>query len=244
MRGYWASLLLFFLAYGVHNGRWCSVLSRTGYGRQRDSGICWVSRSRSGYCMHAAVALMRLVQVLHGCDYIQNYMSLWPLLNHESYLAFEFTKRKFTKTYGAQLPVWALLTSGATGGVSSTFNTEILALTHLHIPGRSDLLFLLVLDRILALLLPTRYPSTLLPPAECYAEPSWRVATDVVKSRIQLRAAPPSGTPVQYIAHEIRTIVAEAGVSGLFRGLTPSCMSYFPPLCCCSSYIAFGICCE
>lgn len=34
-----------------------------------------------------------------------------------SYTAFEFTKRKFTKTYGAQLPVWALLTSGATGGV-------------------------------------------------------------------------------------------------------------------------------
>ncbi|KAJ7214932.1 mitochondrial carrier domain-containing protein [Mycena pura] len=46
---------------------------------------------------------------------------------------------------------------------------------------------------------------------------------DVVKSRIQLRAAPPTGTPVQYIAHEFKAIVAEAGWAGLFRGLSPSC---------------------
>jgi hypothetical protein len=31
--------------------------------------------------------------------------------------AFEFTKRRFQITHGQQLPVWALLTSGATGGV-------------------------------------------------------------------------------------------------------------------------------
>ncbi len=34
---------------------------------------------------------------------------------------------------------------------------------------------------------------------------------DVVKSRIQLRATPPTGTPVQYIAHELKSIVQEAG---------------------------------
>lgn len=71
MRGYWVSLLPFVLTYGVHDSHWCSVLYRIGYGRQRDPGICWVSRSRSRYRMHAAVVLMMLVQVLHGCDYIQ-----------------------------------------------------------------------------------------------------------------------------------------------------------------------------
>ncbi|KAJ8697255.1 hypothetical protein PTI98_007052 [Pleurotus ostreatus] len=33
------------------------------------------------------------------------------------YTAFEFSKRKFSKTYGSDLPVWALLASGSTGGV-------------------------------------------------------------------------------------------------------------------------------
>lgn len=64
---------------------------------------------------------------------------------------------------------------------------------------------------------------------------------DVVKSRVQLRATPPTGTPVQYIAHELKAIVSEGGWSvsytsdgtlslltslprriGLFRGLSPS----------------------
>ena len=31
--------------------------------------------------------------------------------------AFEFSKRKFAERYGNQLPVWALLASGSTGGV-------------------------------------------------------------------------------------------------------------------------------
>ncbi|KAF5374608.1 hypothetical protein D9615_008999 [Tricholomella constricta] len=60
--------------------------------------------------------------------------------------AFEFTRREFAKSYGTQLPVWALLASGSTGG-----------------------------------------------------------------SRIQLRPIPPTGTPVQYIAHELKAIVAESG---------------------------------
>jgi solute carrier family 25 carnitine/acylcarnitine transporter 20/29 len=40
-------------------------------------------------------------------------------MRHECDLrsAFEFTKRKFVGIYGPDLPVWALLTSGATGGV-------------------------------------------------------------------------------------------------------------------------------
>lgn len=33
---------------------------------------------------------------------------------------------------------------------------------------------------------------------------------DVVKSRVQLRNTPPVGTPVQYIAHELKEIVVEA----------------------------------
>ncbi|TFK64288.1 mitochondrial carrier [Pluteus cervinus] len=46
---------------------------------------------------------------------------------------------------------------------------------------------------------------------------------DVVKSRIQLRATPPVGTPVQYILREFKDVLVESGrFSGLFRGLVPS----------------------
>ncbi|KAI0632244.1 mitochondrial carrier [Trametes polyzona] len=87
------------------------------------------------------------------------------------YTAFEISKRKFSERYGAQIPVWALLASGSTGGIAYWL--------------------------------------------ACYP-------LDVVKSRIQLRATPPQGTPVQYIARELKLVVTESGLSGLFRGLTPS----------------------
>jgi len=51
---------------------------------------------------------------------------------------------------------------------------------------------------------------------------------DVIKSRIQLRETPPTGTPVQYIAREFRTIVSESGYVGLFRGLSPSLLRSIP----------------
>jgi solute carrier family 25 carnitine/acylcarnitine transporter 20/29 len=51
---------------------------------------------------------------------------------------------------------------------------------------------------------------------------------DVVKSRIQLRPIPPSGTPVQYIARELKAIVVETGFIGLFRGLSPSLLRSIP----------------
>ncbi len=35
---------------------------------------------------------------------------------------------------------------------------------------------------------------------------------DVIKSRVQLREAPPVGTPVRYIAHEFNAILAESGL--------------------------------
>lgn len=41
--------------------------------------------------------------------------------------------------------------------------------------------------------------------------PNTLLFKDVVKSRIQLRATPPEGTPVQYIARELRAVVAEGG---------------------------------
>ncbi|KAI0720611.1 mitochondrial carrier [Cerioporus squamosus] len=93
------------------------------------------------------------------------------------YTAFEFSRRKFSQKYGKEIPVWALLASGSTGGIAYWL--------------------------------------------ACYP-------LDVVKSRIQLRATPPEGTPVQYIAHEIRTVIAESGASGLFRGLTPSLLRSIP----------------
>jgi len=39
------------------------------------------------------------------------------LLTHVFAQAFEFSKRKFKEKYGSELPVWALLASGSTGGV-------------------------------------------------------------------------------------------------------------------------------
>ncbi|KAJ7628242.1 mitochondrial carrier domain-containing protein [Mycena polygramma] len=86
--------------------------------------------------------------------------------------SYEFSKRKFTAKYGEQLPVWALLASGSTGGIAYWLS--------------------------------------------CYP-------LDVIKSRIQLRETPPTGTPVQYIAREVKMIMAESGFAGLFRGLSPSC---------------------
>ncbi|KAJ3921383.1 mitochondrial carrier domain-containing protein [Lentinula edodes] len=86
--------------------------------------------------------------------------------------AYEFSKRKFASIYGSELPVWALLASGSTGGIAYWLS--------------------------------------------CYP-------LDVIKSRVQLRQTPPIGTPVQYIAHEAKTVLAESGLKGLFSGLTPSC---------------------
>lgn len=103
-------------------------------------------------------------------------------------VAFEFTRRKFAKTYDGQVPVWALLTSGATGGIAYWL--------------------------------------------ACYP-------LDVVKSRVQLRATPPSGTPVQYIAREMKTIVAESGWVGLFRGLSPSLLRSIPAAA--STFAAFEL---
>lgn len=43
---------------------------------------------------------------------------------------------------------------------------------------------------------------------------------DVVKSRVQLRPTPPTGTPVGYIASELRLIVQEGGLC-VFNSLVP-----------------------
>lgn len=104
------------------------------------------------------------------------------------YTAFEFSKRKFGETYGSDLPVWALLASGSTGGIAYWLS--------------------------------------------CYP-------LDVIKSRVQLRATPPTGTPVQYIAREVKTIVAESGFAGLFRGLSPSLLRSIPAAA--STFAAFEL---
>ncbi|KAF9476865.1 mitochondrial carrier [Pholiota conissans] len=104
------------------------------------------------------------------------------------YAAFEFSKRKFSAKYGSDLPVWALLASGSTGGIAYWLS--------------------------------------------CYP-------LDVVKSRVQLRATPPTGTPIQYIARELKAIVQEAGIPGLFRGLSPSLLRSIPAAA--STFAAFEI---
>ncbi|KAF9039312.1 mitochondrial carrier domain-containing protein [Panaeolus papilionaceus] len=76
-----------------------------------------------------------------------------------AYTGLRIFQSKFSAHYGKDLPVWALLASGSTGGRMS-----------------------------------------------CYP-------LDVVKSPIQLRATPPTGTPVHV---------------GLFRGFSPSCITCPP----------------
>ncbi|CDO69857.1 hypothetical protein BN946_scf184884.g16 [Trametes cinnabarina] len=120
------------------------------------------------------------------------------------YTAFEFSKRKFAERYGSQIPVWALLASGSTGGVRS-FHSNV---SHIQSSVTS-------LDRSLI---------------------GWRV---ILWSRVQLRATPPEGTPIQYIARELALIVKESGVSGLFRGLTPSLLRSIPAAA--STFAAFEL---
>lgn len=104
------------------------------------------------------------------------------------YTAFEFSKRQFGSKYGKDIPVWALLASGSTGGIAYWLS--------------------------------------------CYP-------LDVVKSRVQQRTTPPTGNPVRYISHELRTILAESGFSGLFKGLTPSLLRSIPAAA--STFAAFEI---
>ncbi|KAI6044581.1 mitochondrial carrier [Pisolithus marmoratus] len=104
------------------------------------------------------------------------------------YTAFEFSKRQFQSRYGKHVPVWALLTSGATGGVAYWLC--------------------------------------------CYP-------IDVIKSRIQLRPTPPTSRPWRYINAELRSIVADSGVSGLFRGLSPSLLRSIPAAA--STFAAFEL---
>ncbi|KAF8832763.1 hypothetical protein HHX47_DHR1001554 [Lentinula edodes] len=104
------------------------------------------------------------------------------------YTAYEFSKRKFASIYGSELPVWALLASGSSGGIAYWLS--------------------------------------------CYP-------LDVIKSRVQLRQTPPIGTPVQYIAHEAKTVLAESGLKGLFSGLTPSLIRSIPAAA--STFAAFEI---
>lgn len=51
---------------------------------------------------------------------------------------------------------------------------------------------------------------------------------DVIKSRIQLRQTPPTGKPWKYMTNEIKMVIAESGIAGLFRGLSPSLLRTIP----------------
>ncbi|KAK7040912.1 hypothetical protein VNI00_009508 [Paramarasmius palmivorus] len=104
------------------------------------------------------------------------------------YTAYEFSKRKFAVIYGRDLPVWALLASGSTGGIAYWLS--------------------------------------------CYP-------LDVIKSRVQLRPTPPTGSPAQYVAAEVRMILAESGVKGLFSGLSPSLLRSIPAAA--STFAAFEL---
>jgi len=112
--------------------------------------------------------------------------------------AYEASKRYFSEKYGTNLPVYILLSCGSMGGVRAC-NHFISLDTEDNLP--TDCLLVVVLSvRYLSRSSYwnyTSYPSSFL---------------DVVKSRVQLRRFPPTGTPVQYIARELRDIVHESGL--------------------------------
>ncbi|KAL1738345.1 mitochondrial carrier domain-containing protein, partial [Schizophyllum fasciatum] len=101
---------------------------------------------------------------------------------------YEFSKRKFAAAYGPDVPVWALMASGSTGGIAYWL--------------------------------------------ACYP-------LDVVKSRVQLRAAPPGAGAGSYIAAELRAVVRESGVRGLYRGLSPTLLRSIPAAA--STFAAFEL---
>jgi len=61
---------------------------------------------------------------------ISSSRSRLDMADYVSFSAYEFSKRKFSKTYGTQLPVWALLASGSTGGVCVPALSLFSALIH------------------------------------------------------------------------------------------------------------------
>lgn len=80
------------------------------------------------------------------------------VLDVKNRVAFEYSKRKFVRKYGPDIPVWALLASGSTGGVRLAFSLATLYIE-----------FNTITDRILALLLSSRCAS--------YNSPSHRILT-------------------------------------------------------------------
>ncbi|PPQ87514.1 LOW QUALITY PROTEIN: hypothetical protein CVT25_008011 [Psilocybe cyanescens] len=120
----------------------------------RDTRIRWICKSKP--CQSI---LLRVLVCLTGILLSKHPYFAFKLTTILT--AFEFSKRQFSQKYDAELPVWALVASGSTGGFAYWLACHPL---------------------------------------------------DVVKSPIQLRGTPPSGTPVQYIAHEIKTIIQESGV--------------------------------
>ena len=60
--------------------------------------------------------------------------------------AFEYSKRKFVSKYGPDLPVWAVLVSGSTGGVRLAFSPSLRHIGRIQYAAT---------DRVLALFLPS-----------------------------------------------------------------------------------------
>ncbi|KAG9310790.1 mitochondrial carrier [Chiua virens] len=56
----------------------------------------------------------------------------WKTIDHTALCtAFEFSKRQFQGIYGQQIPAWALLASGSTGGVRTIVQSPFMSLIHI-----------------------------------------------------------------------------------------------------------------
>ena len=131
MRGYWVRpdfCCCFLLGL-----TFCSILQ--GHRGERDSGLCRVSEAHNRCCSTSTTnRLYSLAELGRGVGSIQVRSELALGFECQNRAAFEYSRRKFVSNYGPDLPVWALLASGSTGGVC------LASLYHLLSRSRSILL--------------------------------------------------------------------------------------------------------
>lgn len=87
-----------------------------GHRGKRDSGLCRVSLGvQYDGRLTGHYSGSKLPHVVGSI--LVRYTIVLLALDVEVRIAFEYSKRRFANTLGPDLPVWALLASGSTGGV-------------------------------------------------------------------------------------------------------------------------------
>ena len=107
MRGYWVRICFWLCTFGF------KTIESIDNSCSRDTWLCWV-RLLTNFLFCAKnnqSTVPAFIQVIskQGIHLVETF--------NFNLLAYEFAKRKFGKKYGKDIPIWALLASGSTGGV-------------------------------------------------------------------------------------------------------------------------------